>query len=211
MVIVMKIARLYLRVSTLEQDLTRQEQLVEESRKNGYHIAAVYREKASGNTLDRPELQRMINDLQHNEVVICEKIDRLSRLPLPEAESLVNAIKSKGAKLAIPGVVDLSELAESSSGVAAIVLESVQQLLLKLALQMARDDFETRRSRQRAGIDAAKTKGDVYRGRPVDHDMHKKIQELLAAGFSVRKTANLADCSTHSVQKVKKMMDNDSR
>jgi DNA invertase Pin-like site-specific DNA recombinase len=211
MVIVMKIARLYLRVSTLEQDLTRQEQLVEESRKNGYHIAAVYREKASGNTLDRPELQRMINDLQHNEVVICEKIDRLSRLPLPEAESLVNAIKSKGAKLAIPGVVDLSELAESSSGVASIVLESVQQLLLKLALQMARDDFETRRSRQRAGIDAAKTKGDVYRGRPVDHDMHKKIQELLAAGFSVRKTANLADCSTHSVQKVKKMMDNDSR
>lgn len=202
----MKIARIYCRVSTAEQDLQRQEQLVEQSRANGYHIAGIYKEKASGNTLDRPELQRMIHDLQHGEVVICEKIDRLSRLPLPEAESLVNAIKSKGAKLAIPGVVDLSELAESSSGVTAIVLQSVQDLLLKVALQMARDDYETRRFRQRAGIDAAKAKGDIYRGRPVDHGMHQKIQELLAAGFSVRKTANLADCSTHSVQKVKKQM-----
>jgi len=119
---------------------------------------------------------------------------------------LVNAIKDKGAKLAIPGVVDLSELAESSSGVTAIVLNSVQDLLLKIALQMARDDYETRRYRQRAGIDAAKAKGDVYKGRPVDADMHKKIEELLAAGFSIRKTADLADCSTFSVQKVKKLI-----
>lgn len=113
----------------------------------------------------------------------------------------------KGAKLAIPGVVDLSELAESSTGVTAIVLQSVQDLLLKIALQMARDDFETRRFRQKSGIEAAKAKGDVYRGRPVDQGMHIKIQELLAAGFSVRKTANLASCSTFSVQKVKKQMD----
>jgi DNA invertase Pin-like site-specific DNA recombinase len=203
----MKIARIYCRVSTVGQDLLRQEQLVEQARNDGYHIAGIYREKASGTTSNRPELQRMIHDLQHGEVVICEKIDRLSRLPLPEAESLVNAIKSKGAKLAIPGVVDLSELAESSTGVTAIVLQSVQDLLLKIALQMARDDYETRRFRQRAGIDAAKAKGDIYRGRPVDHDMHQKIQELLAAGFSVRKTASLANCSTFSVQKVKKMMD----
>jgi DNA invertase Pin-like site-specific DNA recombinase len=209
MVIVMKIARIYCRVSSEQQQLTRQEQLVEQSKANGYHIAGIYKEKASGATSNRPELQRMIHDLQQNEVVICEKIDRLSRLPLPEAEALVNAIKNKGAKLAIPGVVDLSELAESSTGVTAIVLQSVQDLLLKIALQMARDDFETRRYRQRAGIDAAKSRGDVYRGRPVDHDMHKKIQELLAAGFSVRKTANLADCSTFSVQKVKKIMDAD--
>jgi DNA invertase Pin-like site-specific DNA recombinase len=209
MVIVMKIARIYCRVSSEQQQLTRQEQLVEQAKKDGYHIAGIYKEKASGATSDRPELLRMIHDLQHGEVVICEKIDRLSRLPLPEAEALVNAIKSKGAKLAIPGVVDLSELADSSSGVTAIVLQSVQDLLLKIALQMARDDFETRRYRQRAGIDAAKAKGDVYRGRPIDHDMHKKIQALLAAGFSVRKTANLADCSPFSVQKVKKQMESE--
>nr|WP_287320010.1 hypothetical protein [Mesorhizobium sp.] len=37
-------------------------------------------------------------------------------------------------------------------GVARIVLEAVQDMLLRLALQMARDDYETRRERQRQGI-----------------------------------------------------------
>jgi len=62
----------------------------------------------------------MIGDLQPGEVVIAEKIDRISRLPLAEAERLVKAIQSKGARLAVPGVVDLSELAASADGVTRI-------------------------------------------------------------------------------------------
>lgn len=34
---------------------------------------------------DRPELLRMIADLQPGEVVIAEKVDRISRLPRPSA------------------------------------------------------------------------------------------------------------------------------
>jgi len=94
----------------------------------------------------------MIADLQPGEVVVPEKIDRISRLPLAEAEQLIASIRAKGAKLAIPGVVDWSDLAAGAEGVARIVLESVQELLLKLALQMAHDDYETRRERQRQGI-----------------------------------------------------------
>ena len=82
-------------------------------------------------------------------VVVAEKIDRISRLPLAEAEQLVGSIRAKGARLAVPGLVDLSDFAAEADGVAKIVLESVQELLLKLALQMARDDYETRRERQR--------------------------------------------------------------
>jgi DNA invertase Pin-like site-specific DNA recombinase len=40
-----------------------------------------------------------------------------------------------------------------------IVLESVQELLLKLALQMARDDYETRGERQRRRVRLAKAAG----------------------------------------------------
>jgi hypothetical protein len=75
-----------------------------------------------------------------------EKIDRISRLPLAEAEQLAGSIRAKGARLAVPGLVDLSDFAAEADGVAKIVLESVQELLLKLALQMARDDYETRRA-----------------------------------------------------------------
>ena len=49
----------------------------------------------------------MIADLQPGEVVVAEKIDRMSRLPLAEAEKFVASIRSKGAKLAVPGLVEL--------------------------------------------------------------------------------------------------------
>ncbi|RBH48075.1 resolvase, partial [Pseudomonas sp. MWU13-2860] len=141
----MNVARIYLRVSTDEQDLTRQAHIEANARAAGYYIASVYRETASGARADRPELLRMIADLQPGEVVIAERIDRISRLPLAEAEKLVATIKAKGARLAVPGVVDLSELAKDAEGTAKIVLEAVQDMLLKLALQMAHDDYETRR------------------------------------------------------------------
>jgi DNA invertase Pin-like site-specific DNA recombinase len=144
----MKVARIYLRVSIDEQNLARQAEIEQGTRSSGYYIAGVYREKASGARADRPELLRMIADLQPGEVVVAERIDRISRLPLAEAQRLVGSIRSKGARLAVPGLVDLSEFATAADGVARIVLESVQELLLKLALQMARDDYETRRERQ---------------------------------------------------------------
>ena len=156
----MNIARIYLRVSTEEQDLTRQAAIEHSTRAAGYYVAGIYREKASGARADRPELLRMIADLQPGEVVVAEKIDRISRLPLAEAEQLVNSIRAKGARLAVPGIVDLSELAAEAEGVAKIVLESVQELLLKLALQMARDDYETRRERQRQHSAATRAPGD---------------------------------------------------
>lgn len=68
-------ARVYLRVSTDDQDLQRQDAIVEATRAAGYYVARVYREKASGARADRPELLSMIDDLQPGEVVVAEKID----------------------------------------------------------------------------------------------------------------------------------------
>lgn len=195
------IARVYLRVSTDEQDLARQEQVIEDARARGYYVAGVYREKASGARADRPELRRMIADLQAGEVVIAEKIDRISRLPLPEAEQLVDAIRAKGAKLAVPGIVDLSELAASTKGVSRVVLESVQDMLLRVALQVARDDYEDRRERQRQGIELAKDAGK-YSGRKADARTHERVIALRTAGHSIAETARLAGCSVSQVKRV---------
>jgi len=197
----MKIARIYLRVSTDEQDLTRQADIEQSTRGASYYVAGVYREKASGARIDRPELQRMIADLQPGEVVIAEKIDRLSRLPLPEAEQLVNSIRAKGARLVIPGLVDLSDLATAADGVTKIVLESVQELLLKMSLQMARDDYETRRERQRQGVQLAKIAGK-YTGCIADTTIHQRIVALRSAGQTIKRTAELAGCSPSQVKRV---------
>lgn len=196
-----RVARVYLRVSTDAQDLERQESIIEGARAAGYYVAGVYREKASGARADRPELLRMIGDLQPGEVVVAEKIDRISRLPLPEAERLVASIREKGARLAVPGVVDLSDLVAEAQGVAKIVLEAVQDMLLKLALQIARDDYEDRRERQRQGIEQAKAAGK-YRGRRADAKRRAQVVALRRTGHSITRTSELTGYSPAQVKRI---------
>ncbi|QQK62493.1 resolvase (plasmid) [Shewanella sp. LC6] len=197
----MKVARIYMRVSADDQDLQRQERLISDAKAAGYYVAGVYREKASGARSDRPELLRMIADLQPDDVVIAEKLDRISRLPLLDAEKLIQSIKDKGAKLSIPGLVDLSELVDDASGVARIVLDSIQSLLLRLSLQAARDDYELRRERQAQGIEQAKMKG-LYEGRKPNKQLHHFIIALRGAGDSISLTATKACCSEATVKRV---------
>ena len=197
----MRVARVYLRVSTAEQDLRRQEQIVKDAKAAGYYVAGVYREVASGARPDRPELLRMVADLQPGEVIIAEKIDRISRLRLEEAERLVAAIREKGARLVVPGVVDLSEIVADSKGVARVVLEAMQEMMLRVALQIAREDYEDRRERQRQGIAFAKEAGK-YKGRKVSAGSHARIIALRKGGNSIAATAQLVPCSIAQVKRV---------
>lgn len=185
----------------MARSLTRQVDIEHSTRAAGYYVAGIYREKASGARADRPELLRMIADLQPGEVVVAEKMDRISRLPLAEAEQLVASIRAKGARLAVPGLVDLSDVADEAEGVARIVLVSVQELLLKLALQMARDDYETRRERQHQGVQLAKVAGK-YTGRKADTATHQRIVALRRAGQTIKRTAELAGCSISQAKRI---------
>ena len=199
----MKTARIYQRVSTENQDLERQDSLVSLAKDQGFYIAGVYREKASGVDQNRPELEKLINDLQDGDYLIAEKIDRISRLPLAHAEKLIERIKSKGAKLLIPGIIDFSDIKpDNPDKILEIVLNTMQTMLMKIALQMARDDYETRRKRQKEGIELAKKKG-MYKGRrpTIDENL---IYEMLDKGFNIARTAEIAKCSISSVKRIAK-------
>lgn len=196
-----KAARIYMRVSTEDQDLERQRALVDQAKDLGYYIAGTYTDKASGTHSDRPGLQRMIEEIQPGDVVIAEKIDRITRAPLVEAEALIDTIKARGAKLVIPGMVDLSDI--EAEGMGKIVLDAMQDLLVKIALQMARDDWQTRQDRQRQGIELAKQRG-VYKGRPRDTDKRKRIAKCLEASMGIRETARVVGVSPTTVSRVKR-------
>ncbi len=101
----------------------------------------------------------------------------------------------------MPGVVDFTDFAKATDAVTRIVLESVQELLLKLALQIARDDYETRRERQRQGVQLAKT-AHKYAGRIPDTATHERIVALRRTGLTIKRTAELAGCSTSQVKRV---------
>ncbi|WP_407250256.1 recombinase family protein [Klebsiella pneumoniae] len=190
-----------MRVSTDEQDLTRQAAIVESTRGRRLLRRRHLPREGFGRSRRSRRAAARIGDLQPGEVVVAEKIDRISRLPLPEAERLVASIRAQGARLAVPGVVDLSDLAAEAKGVAKVVLESIQDMLLKLALQMARDDYEDRRERQRQGVELAKDAGR-YTGRKANTKVHERIVALRTAGHSIPETARLAGCSESQVKRV---------
>lgn len=197
----MKVARIYMRVSTMEQDIRRQDAITESARQAGYYIAGVYRDTVSGVRYDRPELLRMIEDLQPGDVVIAEQMDRLSRGPLVEAEKLVETIRSKGARISVPGVVDLSDLSGNVTGVAKVILDETQKMILKVILQLAHDEWENRRERQRQGIRQAQEDGK-YKGRRPNKALHSRIVALRVSGHTIAETARLASCSEVTVKRV---------
>ncbi|WP_287414055.1 recombinase family protein [Ruminobacter sp.] len=104
--------RIYIRVSTEEQTIERQEHLIDDAKSQGFYIAGIYREKASGAVEDRPELQKLISELQPGDFVVAEKMDRISRLPIQDAERLIDQIRAKGARLLVPGIIDFSDIIE---------------------------------------------------------------------------------------------------
>jgi DNA invertase Pin-like site-specific DNA recombinase len=97
--------------------------------------------------------------------------------------------------------VELSDRAAETNGVARIVLRPVRELLLKLALQMAREDYETRRERQHQGVQFAKVAGK-YAGRSPNTTAHHRIIALRATGQTIKQTAELTGCSLSQVKRI---------
>lgn len=208
-------ARIYMRVSTDHQDLQRQEKLIEDTRNNGFYIAGVYREKISGVTEweHRPELYRLINELQPNDVVVAESIDRLTRLEPKKALELIDAIKSKGAKIQVPEVFDFETISKEIGGKTDVfdpnflmsdLFSAMQNMFMKLAVSIAHDDYRKRKQRQRQGIELAKKEGR-YRGRQPNMILHNAIIAYRKNGFSITETTKMLQTSESTVKRVWKI------
>lgn len=206
----LKIARIYLRVSTLQQNLERQRKIIDEAKENGFYIAGIYEEKASGVNASRPELNRLIDDLQEGDWVIAERIDRITRLPPREAELLIQRITEKGAKLHVPDVFSFGNLDELMGEGDSLpkyltepLMEALQKMFLRMALSIAHEDWKTRRDRANQGIARAKKEGRM-KGRPANEELHKSIIQLTLNGVSITGIASALKCSTSTVSKVRR-------
>ena len=83
----------YARVTTKDQDLS----LQLDALKNA-GCAKIFKEKITGATKDRPELQKLIEQVRKGDTVVIWKLDRLGR-SLKDLVELVNDIQDKGAGL----------------------------------------------------------------------------------------------------------------
>ena len=201
-----KIARVYCRVSTQEQNLERQIALKSWAEQQGFYVAKIYAEKASGRHADRPKLKEMLEDLQHGETVIAENIDRLSRMPLKEAEALISKIKSKGAKILLPGSLEMSDGIYEDGSMAAVVFEGIQNFILSILLKSASDDYELRRERQAVGIKRAQSEGIRCFGRRVSQKRIDDVSKCRDRGLSIAETARVLGCSISTVKRIRQKL-----
>ena len=198
--------RAYLRASTDDQDANRARKTLQSfAADQSVRIAAFYIENASGTTVDRSELLRLLADASPGDVLLVESVDRLTRLPRPAWEQLRNQIAAAGLQVvALDLPITHAVLKPTDDdGIQEWMLKAISQMFLEFMAAFARKDYDTRRERQVQGIEKAKRAG-LYRGRQTDQEQRRRIQECLARGFSVRKTADLLGCSTSTVSRYKR-------
>lgn len=195
----------YLRASTVEQDALRaKNRLKEFASHHGHRIAGWYVENASGASLERPELNRMLSDMESGDVILIEQVDRLSRLSDTDWETLKRRTHEKELSV-ISLDLPTSHIAltqAASDDFTRSMLRAVNGMMLDMLAAIARKDYEDRRRRQREGVDKARQEGK-YAGRQPDVGKHELIKTLrLQNGKSINETARLVGVSRMTVIRV---------
>jgi DNA invertase Pin-like site-specific DNA recombinase len=155
----------YARVSSLDQDLTLQEETL---RAAGCHIVRAEKRSGAGRE-GRTELRLLLDFLHPGDTLVVTRIDRLAR-SVKDLQDIVHELKAKGVALqATEQPVDTG----SAAGKAFLDMLGVFA------------EFETslRRERQLEGIRAAKARG-VYKGRKpsIDPAEVRRLREAEGLG-----------------------------
>jgi DNA invertase Pin-like site-specific DNA recombinase len=150
----------YARVSTHQQDLSLQ---LDDLQVAG--CERIFQEKQSGANKDRPELQKLIEQLREDDVVVIWKLDRLAR-SLKDLVALVTQIQEKGAELR-----SLNDQIDTTT--------SHGKFTFHVFAALAEFERDIIRERTKAGLEAARARGRKG-GRPKGLSQAAKQKAILA-------------------------------
>ena len=139
----------YARVSDKAQCLDRQ---FDALRAAGVDKRSIYQEKMTGTAKNRPELVRMIQELQANDIVIVAELTRLSR-STKDLFEIVEQVKAKGA--------DIKSLKESWLD----TTTAQGKLMFTIFAGLSQFERDLISERTKEGLQAAKARGR-HGGRP---------------------------------------------
>ena len=147
----------YCRVSTRDQDLTRQIESLKE-----YGCEKIYSDKATGKNFNRPEYTKLKDALRKGDTLVVHEFDRLGRnkkLTLKELQYF----KDNGIRLVALNL-PTTQLDTTDN----VMLETINNIVIELYTMMAQQEIETREKRQREGIDIALANGVQFGRREIE-------------------------------------------
>jgi DNA invertase Pin-like site-specific DNA recombinase len=154
----------YARVSTAGQDTAAQIAALKAA-----GCGRIFREQASGGRWQRPELQRLLDQLRAGDVVVVWKLDRLSR-SLRDLLILMERIAETGA-----GFRSLTEAIDTTT--------AAGRMMMQMVGAFAEFERAMLRERTRAGLDAARRAGRVGGRRPkLSSAQRAEIRRMVTEG-----------------------------
>lgn len=159
----------YCRVSTKDQDLTRQEESLK-----SYGCERIYSDKATGKNFNRPEYNKLKEVLRKGDTLVVHEFDRLGRnkkLTLKELQYF----KDNGIRLVALNLPTTQVDYKDN-----LMMETINNIIIELYTMMAQQEIETREKRQREGIKIAKENGVKFGREEIGYPKNwEAVMELL--------------------------------
>ena len=200
-------AHLYLRASTKDQDANRAKTSLETfATSQGLSVVGIYSENISGTKLERPELMRLLDTANPGEILLCESVDRLSRLSQADWEILKATIKAKGLRLVVADLPTSWQMA--TDGIAGEVLRVINDMLIELMQTMARLDQAKRVERINEGLKNKKAADPEWKpaGKGKNAELWKSVQDAMTKHptMNADELAKLVGCGVATIYRIKR-------
>ena len=146
----------------------------------------------TGTTTDRPELDKLLSEIESGDALVVTKLDRMARSTLQGLE-LLQSLAEKGVTV---NVLDMGTISS----------RPVDKLRLTMLLAFAEYERNMILERTRAGKAIAKQKKGYREGRPPKFAPEQIDQalSLLKEGYSYRQAAKRSGVSVSTIQRAKK-------
>ena len=175
--------RIYVRASTKDQDAERALDDLRAFAKASKGDVKEYIENESGTKLERPVLNKLLDDSENGDTLLVESVDRLSRLSQADFDVLKGRIKEKGLKLVVADLPTTHMLINSTDTITSSILHLVNNMLIDLLATMARLDNDKRRERIKQGLERS---GYKPTGKKANTAKHERITQLLDTGHMTK-------------------------
>ncbi len=174
----------YARVSTDDQNLDAQIDALAAA-----GAEKIFKEKVTGKSKDRPELQKLLEQLRQDDVVIVAKFDRLAR----SLKDLIEVVETIGERMA--GFRSLSEDIDTTS--------PAGRLFFHMFGAIAEFERERIVERTREGLEAARKRGRVGGRRPaLSSEKKAEVRRLRDEEHrSIAEIARLFDVSHMTIRR----------
>lgn len=114
-------------------------------------------DKISGTTHKRPELQKMLEYIRENDIVVVAELDRLGRNN-KDLTDIMYKIQNKGATIEVLNLPSLKGIEDTN------LRRLINNLIIELYKYQAESEWKKIKERQQQGIEIAKSAGK-YTGR----------------------------------------------